>query len=164
MTRKASQGTQSRVFRNDKALLIWGFTLAWFVMLGLFTYIAVRDGGVGDSGVWGIAALGLFWLVGAGLANSACALPRVRVAVTRDAIVVRESFPLSRTEKRYLLRDLAPPRIDESKDSDGDTYYACVLDLPDGGRITVAESGYRPDVEAVLGALSAYPWAIARWA
>ena len=79
----------------------------------------------------------------------------MHVTLAADGVRVLERFPFSATEKRYRSRDLAAPRIDISKDSDGDPYYTCMLELPGGRRIAVAEGGHRPEVEAVLDALNA---------
>ncbi|HJU40630.1 MAG TPA: hypothetical protein VJ724_13750, partial [Tahibacter sp.] len=123
MTTTTARRPVRREFRNDKAVFLWGFTAVWFAMLVAFTYIAVRDGGIPQTGVWGWPVLALFWLAGFGLARWASTLPRVHVALTPDGVIVRERFPFSTNEKRYLARDLAAPRIDDGKDSDGDPYY-----------------------------------------
>ena len=143
-----------REYRNDKAVFLWGFMAVWLAMLVAMTYVAVRDGGIPGSR-WGVPVLALFWLFGIGAARWAATFSRVRVTLTADGVLVRERFPFHAIEKRYRSRDLAAPRIDESKDSDGDPYFSCVLALPGGRRVAVAESGHRPEVEAALDALNA---------
>lgn len=153
MSTESARGPIRREFRNDKAVYVWGFMVVWLAMLAAMTYVFVRDGGFPGTGAWGPPVLGLFWLFGIGGARWAATYARVHVTLSIDGVLVRERYPFSSIEKRYRLRDLAAPRIEESKDSDGDPYYACVIELPGGGRVAVAEGSHRPDVEAVLAQL-----------
>ncbi len=155
MTSRATRSRVQREFRNDKAVFLWGFMAAWLAGLTAMTYVVVRDGGVPQTGPWIWAVLALFWLTGIGAARWAATFARVRVTLTAGGVVVRERLPFSTREKQYRSRDLAAPHIDERKDSDGDAYYACVLELPGGRRVVVAESSHRPEVEAVLDTLKA---------
>lgn len=139
-----------REFRNDRAVILWAFMVFWLAMLGVMTYVVVRDGGIPQTGRWTWPILALFWLGGIGAARWAAGFARVRVTLTADGVIIRERHPFSAMEKRYRSRDLAAPRVDVTADSDGDPYYTCVLELPGGRVVTVAEGSHRPDVEAVL--------------
>ena len=138
-----------REFRNDKAVFLWGFMLVWLAMLAIMTYVAARDG-VPQTGRWTWPILALFWLTGIAAARWAATFARVRVTLVAAGVIVCERFPFSTIEKRYRSRDLTAPRVEETKDSDGDPYYTCVLELPGGHAVTVAEGSHRPDVEAVF--------------
>ena len=153
MTSRAIRSRVQREFRNDKAVFLWGFMAVWLAMLAVMTYVAVRDGGFPQIGGWTWAVLALFWLTGIAAARWAATFARVRVTLTAGGVVVRERFPFSTMEKRYRSRDLAAPHIDERKDSDGDPYFVCELELPGGRRVAVAEGSHRPDVEAALDKL-----------
>ena len=52
-------------------------------------------------------------------------------------------------ERRYRVSDVAVPEIAAGTDSEGDPYFKCLLTLPDGDALTVAEAHARPAVEAV---------------
>ncbi|UXI70129.1 hypothetical protein [Tahibacter amnicola] len=145
-------------FRNDKAVFVWGFVATWLAFLLCFTYLFVRERGIPQVGAWGLPILLLFWIAGIGIAVWACAFARICVRVSASGVVVRERFPSRTRELRCHAADLSPPRIAAGRDSEGDPYFQCVLTLPDGREIVMAEG---PDHSAVERVRTAYLAAIA---
>jgi len=137
------------VVSNNMAIALWIFVAVWLAMLGCFTYLFARDGSPPEVGVFGLPLLGLFWLGGIGVAAWAFSHPLIRVGVSPPGVVVRERWPWRARERRYDAAALAAPTIVVGTDSDGDPYFKCVLTLPGGEALTVAESHARPPVEAV---------------
>jgi len=68
---------------------------------------------------------------------------------------VRERWLWRARERRYAVAALAAPAIVVGMDGDGDPYFKCVLTLPGGEALTVAESHARPPMEAVQQRLEA---------
>jgi hypothetical protein len=147
MSHASSSSNAPRVFRNHAAAAIWIFVAIWIAMLACFTYLAWRDGGIPQVGQWAWPLLGLFWLCGSGAVVWASSLPLLRVELSAEGVRVRERYPLRVDEKRYASRDLRGPRVEATRDSDGDAYFNAVLDLPGGRRVVVAESADRARIE-----------------
>jgi hypothetical protein len=147
MAECVSRNSIRRVFRNDKAAVHWIFTAVWIGMLGCFSYIALRDGGIPEVGRWTGPLLGVFWLFGAGVASWAASFSLLRIELSADGVEVRERFPLHARSVRYRSRDLRAPRVERVIDADGDERFDCVLDLPGGRRIVVADSVDRATVQ-----------------
>jgi hypothetical protein len=73
-------------------LFAWGFMALWLGMLGLFSWLLVREGGVRQfSYDIEVALLALFWFGGlAGLAHVS-AMPIVRIERDGEALTVTET-------------------------------------------------------------------------
>jgi hypothetical protein len=140
---------QPIVIRNDTAIFLWGFMAAWLTALGCFTYIFLRDGGIPQVGMFDAPLIAAFWLCGLGAAGWALSHPRIRVTVSLRGVVTRERWLWRTRERRYRVSDVAVPEIAAGTDSEGDPYFKCLLTLPDGDALTVAEAHARPTVEAV---------------
>lgn len=162
MAERVSSNSIRRVFRNDKAAVDWIFAALWIGMLGCFTYIAWRDGGIPQVGRWTWPMLGVFWLFGAGVANWAASFCLLRIELSADGVQVRERFPLHARTVRYRARDLRAPRVERVVDSDGDERFDCVLDLPGERRIVVAGSVDRATVQRCCDELLASLRALCR--
>lgn len=160
-TAPASRNVQ-RVFRNNGACVAWIFVAVWLAMLGCFTYIAIRDGGIPQVGVWAWPILGLFWLFGAAALVWVTGLPLLRLELSADGVLVRERFPWYVQETRYRVRELRLPQLESVVDGDGDAQFHCVLAFADGRRLVVAESPHRPQVEATFLSLQASLAALCR--
>jgi hypothetical protein len=140
---------QPTVFRNNTAIFLWGFMAVWLSMLGCFTYIFLRDGGIPQVGMFGPPLIAFFWLCGLGAGGWALSHPLIRVTISPRGIVVRELWLWRVRERRYHLGQVAVPDIVAGTDSEGDPYFKCMLMLPDGDPLPVAEAHVRPKVEAV---------------
>lgn len=140
MPKPATTAAPRRVFRNDTALGLWLFVLAWIAMLVCFSYIAWRDGGIAQTGRWTWPLLGGFWLAGIGILAWAARFPRLRLELGADGVRLREHFPLLRSEARYRTSDLVAPRVESTRDDDGDMRHDCVLDLPGSRRVVLLSS------------------------
>ncbi|HSX60881.1 MAG TPA: hypothetical protein VLF18_11830 [Tahibacter sp.] len=147
MTNRSPSRAVSREFRNDTAAVVWIMVAVWIAMLACFSYVAWRDGGIPQVGRWAWPLLGLFWLCGVGAAAWAAGMPLVRIELSAEGLRVRERYPLRVDERRYLARDLSSPRIEATRDSDGDERFDAVLDLPGNRRVVVLESSDRASVE-----------------
>jgi hypothetical protein len=119
----------------------------WVGMLACFTYIFARDGSPPEAGAFGLPLLALFWLAALGVAGWALAQPLIRVTVQGRHAVVRERWLWGVRERRYRATALAAPDLEVGEDSDGDPYFKCLLLLPGGAVLTIAEAHDRAFVE-----------------
>jgi hypothetical protein len=152
---------QPVVIRNNTAIFLWGFMAVWMAMLGCFTYIFLRDGGIPQVGMFGAPLMAFFWLCGLGATGWALSHPLIRVTVSARGVVARERWLWRTRERHYRAGRVAVPEIVARTDSEGDPYFICLLALPDGEPLAVAEAHMRPAVETVrqrllsaLGAVS----------
>jgi len=143
------------VIRNYSAIALWLFMAVWLAMLACFTYLFARDGSPPEVGLFGVPLLALFWVAGLGAGAWAFSHPLIRVTVSPEAVVARERWPWRARERRYRVGDVAAPDLVDGKDGDGDPYFKCLLALPDGSSLTVAEGNGRRSVEAVQQRLAA---------
>ncbi len=162
MIDRVSRSSIRRVFRNDKAVVVWLFVAISFLVLGCFTYLAWRDGGIPQIGRWTWPLLGLLWLFGAAAASGTAKLRLLRIALSADGIEVRERFPLRLRTERFRARDLRAPRVERVVDSDGDERFDCVLDLPGERRVVVVESADQASVQRCCDELLASLRAVCR--
>jgi hypothetical protein len=140
MTARVPSSSVRRVFRNDTAAAIWIFEAAWIGILGCFTWLAWRDGGIPQVGRWTWPMLGMFWLFGLGVISWGARFALLRIVLSADGVQVRERYPLHVRVARYRSRDIAAPQVVATRDSEGDEQFACVLDLPGPRRVVVKES------------------------
>src|SRR6185312_193946 len=74
----------------------------------------------------------------------------VRRAVARLLLAVRtRRHRMGTLPSLHSRDDLAGPEIVARTDSEGDPYFICLLALPDGEPLAVAEAHMRPAVETV---------------
>lgn len=141
----------SVVFRNHKALFLWGFAAVFMTFVGLMTWVLIRDGApAGYSLPFMVAVFAVFWLAGLALVGYVAQAPCIEVRARSHAdIVIRWRYPLRRVERRLLRRDATPARMVEGKDSDGDPYFHAQIDLPDGTTVDLWEGHDRDHAEAV---------------
>lgn len=150
-----SQQPPATVVSNNMAIALWIFMAVWLAMLGCFTYVFVRDGSPPEVGAFGVPLLAFFWLGGFGAGAWAFRQPLIRVSVSTAGVVTRERWPWRARERRFEAAALAAPAVVAEKDSDGDPYFKCLLTLPGGEILTVAEAHSRPAVEDVQRRLAA---------
>src|SRR6185312_1248564 len=143
------------VVSNNMAIALWIFMGVWLAMLGCFTYLFARDGSPPEVGVFGLPLLGFFWLGGLGGGAWAFSHPLIRVSVSPQGVVARERWLWRVRDRRFDAAALAAPAIVVGTDSDDDPYFRCVLTLPGGEALTVAEAHARPTVEIVQQRLAA---------
>ena len=147
--------------RNNIALFGWGMSTVFLVFCGLFTYLVFRDG-AGNIQInppcntnvyapWFIQLiLAVFWLAGIGVAFHQWSKPCVRVAVhSDDTVVVTRRYPFSKDQRTITTSMLHQAKVHESTDSEGDPYFECLLTLPDGSSVTLAEGSVREQCELV---------------
>lgn len=137
-----AHGMQVVAFSNRMPAFVWVFTLVWLALLLLFTGLMVRDGSPEASSpafLW--AVLAVFWLGGVGLTSYALSQPCYFVTVDKEGLVrFTWQYPHRRLVKRFATEQLAPPRVVEIEDDEGNPYFSCCLDLPDGRRFKLAEA------------------------
>lgn len=142
-------------FRNDAALFLWGFMAIWWAMLLTFTGIMLRDGPP-DGMSWALAGavLAAFWCGGAAGAAWAFSHARLRLEVAPDGCARLEcARPFHRRSETLSPAMVAQVAVDETTDSDGDSYFLCKLRLADGREFAVAEGHDLPTVEACASRL-----------
>jgi hypothetical protein len=111
--------------------------------------------------MFGAPLMAFFWLCGLGATGWALSHPLIRVTVSARGVVARERWLWRTRERHYRAGQVAVPEIVARTDSEGDPYFICLMALPDGEPLAVAEAHMRPAVETVrqrllsaLGAVS----------
>ncbi len=103
--------------------------------------------------------LGGLWQFGVGGAAWAFMPARIAVSVAAGGVLARETWLWRVRQRRYAAADVFVPYVAVSTDNDGDLYFKCLLWLPDGRVLTVAEGYKRPQIDAahrrLLAALAA---------
>jgi hypothetical protein len=139
------------VVRNNVALYLRCFILAFVAITAVITYVAGRDGPPEPHHWWPLALLS-FW---------ACGLFGLVHSLNQETSVIRVTNPASihvtrgkafRREEHWVHR--ARFWIEDTKDSDGDPYFKLMMDAP-GGKVTVKEGHSRPRLEALQNRLDA---------
>jgi hypothetical protein len=139
---------------NHSAAFGWGFMAIWLGMLALFTGLFVREGGFHQfSRDIEIAILSVFWLGGLAGVVQVLSNPLIRVERIGDDLIVTERWPLSSRRHRLPAGTPPPATVAAERDSDGDTYYACRLILPDGRAVYIFQSPVRAEAEHALARL-----------
>ncbi len=149
------------ILRYRMAWAVWLFMACWLAMLGVMTYIFVRDGGFHQDGVPDLLVMMVFWLFGIGGAGWAFSQRGVRVEITRGEVRIDEYVLWWRTRTLARPDAVHVPTLRHDRDSDGDDTYRCVLRLRDRHgatrEVTVAQSNDRDEAQAtrerVLAAL-----------
>ena len=144
------------VFRNNLAIFGWGFMGIWMAMLCLMTWLFFRDGGFHQfDPLIETSIMLLFWFFGLAGSAELFVVPRVRVTVKDGEVTVREDLIWRGKTQRMVVASVAPPRIRDGKDSEGDPYFQGQITLPDGRHVTFAESHDRSRVEDACARLEA---------
>lgn len=137
------------VFRlhNRLAFVLWIVVASSLVILLCFTWLFLRDGPPPQVGAFGLPLLGLLWMAGIAASASVCASAVISLRVTSTGVMVREWRPFSVRKTCCASADVRVPPIVDGADEEGDPYFRCLLILPDGHVVAVAESHRRLDVE-----------------
>lgn len=147
------------ILRYRTPWAVWIIMGCWLTMLGLMTYVFVRDGGFHQEGVPDLPVMMLFWLFGIAGAGWAASQRGVRVRITPGEVRVFEYVLWWGTHTVLHPAAVRVPTLRHERDSEGDDFYRCVLRLRDrdGARrdVIVAEGHDRADVEATRDRLLA---------
>lgn len=129
------------IFANRIAVFLWGFALVWLSILGLFTWILVRDGAPeGQSPHVLQAVMAVFWIAGAGLLAFALSKPCYTVSIGRDGVVCfTRQYPHKRRRYTVPADQLTFPKVHQVQDNDGSAYFETRIDLPDATTFILAE-------------------------
>ncbi len=140
------------IFHNRRAAVGWVFMAIWLGMLTIITWLFLRDDGFHQfSRPVEAGIILMFWVFGIGGAAYLFSHPLIRLVRRGDSLIVTERWLLRRRDCTVAIADLAPPRIDETVDSEGDPYFCCILDLPGGRAVAFSEHNRRaPAEEAIL--------------
>jgi hypothetical protein len=136
-------------FRNRMPWAVWIFMAIWMTFLVLMTYVLFRDGPP-DGYSWATmgTVLCVFWLVGIGASGWALSHRVLRVDVDAlGGLEVTWYAPFRRTRRRVDARQVGPAVVVECRDSDGDPYYVCRVQLADGTALDLSEGHHRPSIE-----------------
>ncbi len=136
--------------RNCVAAFGWAFVCVFVSFVAAMTWIVVRDGaapGWSPGATWAVVAL--FWLLAAGVTRYAASRPCVWLYVRAGRkLELRQRWPLRSSHQALATDDVAEIAVRETKDSDGDPYFECVLTPRDGLPIRIAEGHDRATCEA----------------
>jgi hypothetical protein len=139
------------VFRNYFAIFLWVFMAIWMTMLAIFTWLAIRDGGIPEMHpMLATTMLAVFWVAGVGFTAAVLQMPCYRLVVELGMVEAVRFTPLRRESERHRARSLKLLPIVDGKDSDGDPYFKARVETPTGLQLTIAESNDRSMVEAAL--------------
>jgi hypothetical protein len=139
------------LFHERSATFAWGLIAVWLGMLGMLTWLFLHEGGFGQF-AYGIevAIIAGFWFAGLGGAAHFLSEPVTRVTVEGAELRVAERTLFGQRVRRVPLAGLPPPRLVETKDSDGDAYFRCQIDLGDGTPATFFAGHRREEAEAAM--------------
>jgi len=144
------------VLRNNNAVVGWVFMPLWLGWLACFTYVFARQHPEAELILDGLWLLCLFSVGGAAWGFMQ---PRIAVSVAAGGVLVREIWLWRVRERRYAAADVFVPHVAASTDSDGDPYFKCLLWLPNGRVLTVAQGHQQWQIEVahrhLLAALTA---------
>lgn len=148
-------------FHNNVAAFSWVFSGIFLAGCSLFTYILVRDGSsqiqINPPQItsyypsWFMPAmLGVFWLVGWGLAIEVSKKPCIQVKILPDkSVSIKRRYPFR--QEVYIVRgsELNPAQVIKSQDSESSPYFFVRIFIPDGNTFDIAEGHDRNFCEAV---------------
>jgi hypothetical protein len=143
---------QTVTFKNNLPVVGW---IGAPVMIAAATYTTY--GGVFGHSEWviGRPATVAVWLLGIAVALWMFRYPRTIITVGPDGVVAREAWLWRARESRHAAADLSVPAVVEKKGSEGEVGYQCLLRLPNGRLLTVAEVTSRERADEVRGRLLA---------
>lgn len=142
------------IVANNTPIFGWVFMFLWMAMLCVFTWLAIRDGGIpGHSHEFSALIFGLFWIFGVGGCRFMLSIPRVRASAGADGLRLEEIWLWKK--QSFVLGSAAAQqlRIVDDKDDDGAPYFKCEVRLPDDRVIVLKESHAREAVEGAHRAL-----------
>ena len=152
---------------NKAARFGWWFSACFLLMCAVFTYILIRDGlshvqtdspsAFGHALPWLMpAVLAVFWAAGLGAAWYLMGIPCVEARVDASGSVhILRRYPFRTESQTIHAADLARAVLVETRDSEGDLYYAIRLTTADGMQMDVAQSPDRAMCEAALNRFNA---------
>lgn len=147
--------------KNNIALFGWGMSTTFLLFCGLFTYIILRDGAdtirinpPDNTNVYDPLfiqlVMGGFWVAGIAVAIHQWQKPCVGAEVRPDGTVVLTlRFPFRKDRRIIPSADLQASIVRETADSEGDPYFECLLSLPDGTTVAIAEGSVREQCDDV---------------
>lgn len=139
------------VVRNNMAIGLRCFMLAFLTGVALMTYVALRDGPPAPDKWWPLIMLA-FWAAGLlGLVHSLNQESSI-VRITRPGSIHVTRGKAFRREEHWVGR--ARFWIEDGTDSDGASYFNLMMDAP-GGKMTVKEGHRRARLEALQQRLEA---------
>lgn len=131
------------VYRD--AIIVWIFMAIWLLILGIFTWMFIRDGGFHQfAPPLELGIILLFWCFGAAGAVHAFTQPIVTLAIAGDDFIARERWLRTTRASRFPIGPQSRPAIRKTRDSEGDDLFLVEVTLPDGRKIAV---GMRRDLE-----------------
>lgn len=144
------------VIRNNSAVFGWVFCALWIGMLGVFTWIFLRDGGFHqfDPLTEGII-LGVFYICGFGAFLYFFNISRVEVKIAHGEVIVRERWVFSARVERFPVTQMGIPLVVRDKDSDGDPVFLCKITTPAGRTITLRETHDEAEAEKACDRVTA---------
>ncbi len=138
---------------NRRAAVGWGFMAVWLAMLAVFTWLFVTDGGFHQfSYPTEVAIIALFWLSGISGAVWVCSHPAIRIDRQDGQLVIRRTWPHRNSVESVAIAALPPPRLTMEPDDDGDLYFHCMIDMPDGRTVTFLQTPDKAQAEAAVEA------------
>jgi hypothetical protein len=138
---------------NRSAAVGWAFMAIWLAMLAVFTWLFVRDGGFHQfSYPTEVATIALFWLAGISGAVWVCSHPVIRIDRQDQHLVVCQTWPHRSSVESVGIAALPPPRLTMERDDEGDLYFRCMIDMPDGRTVTFLQTPDKAQAEAAVEA------------
>jgi hypothetical protein len=139
----APHSDRPAVFKNNWAVILWLFMAFWISMLVSCSKNFETGAGVSASA---IAFIALAWVPSLVFAALALRVPKIRVEISPDGVLVREWAPLWKRERQFAPKDLTVSDVVKNEDNEG-VSYTCSLLLPAKERIVLAQGGSLHKVE-----------------
>src|SRR5262245_51762296 len=118
----ASRTAQPVVIRDDWIVVLWAFAL---IFLLVWTWLSVYFARYSDYNFFVILVLTLGGVFSLGFTAVALALPRIRVEISRDGVLVRERAVFWSRTRQFAAKDLSVSDVVETEDSESGVHYTC---------------------------------------
>lgn len=149
------------IFRNNKAVFLWGFAALFLTFVAVMTYVLIRDGASQIQiyppcnnnyyPPWFMSGvLTVFWLAGCGFAVYAARRHCLRVAVLPDrAVSITWRYPFKSITRIIQNTEMSRAQVLVSRDDEGSPYFHARIVLADGAPIDIGEGHNRELCENV---------------
>lgn len=146
---RSPTSSEERRFRHRDAVFLHGFAIAWVAMLSAFTWALGSNGAPADlSPVLMAGVLAVFWIAGGGLITWAFRQECVDLLILHNGdLHVALWRPFSRCDLRVRAADVQTATVLDDKDSDGDRYFRCRVELRSRAPIEIGSGSDRQAME-----------------
>lgn len=132
------------IVTNGMSIFMWFFTIALTAIGSIFVYLAITQGD--EIGlIPRIIILVAIPLTIIGFINyslTSCFIIKAEFNKNKNNILITQRSPIKTIKENYHFNDIKSIQIEETKDSDGDSYFHLVLTLNNNKRYIIKEGHY----------------------